>query len=169
MPDVPDWLLPVVMLVLGYLSKTLEGWATHKQTVTREREGRDAARQERRDAFQRETLLDLQEAAQSLGHAAGEIHVFEALANPLGAQNYTTAPRERYEQFREGQAKTGLLGARVRDEAVRAALVDFKQCAATAALHGINRIVATQAFDRLVTLSDTLNERIGTVLRGLDV
>lgn len=53
-------------MVGGYGLKSVQDWFTHRWTVDRERENRTTERQvqlaEKRAAFQRETLLALQES-----------------------------------------------------------------------------------------------------------
>jgi len=57
---------PVFTLVLGYATKSVSDWIEHRLTLERDRGIRDAERRvqlaERRASFQRETLLNLQEA-----------------------------------------------------------------------------------------------------------
>src|SRR5216683_6755018 len=69
---------PVFTLIVGYAV----GYGTlliqHWLSVKRDREARNEARRdqlgERRASFQRQTLLDLQQAVQDLGRTSGAIH-----------------------------------------------------------------------------------------------
>jgi hypothetical protein len=86
----------LAIFLLGYGLKWLEGWFTHARTREREREARDdarrAQRREARIAFQRQTLLDLQEAMQQLARSAGAAHHHDLMAHRAGAPWGETSP-----------------------------------------------------------------------------
>lgn len=77
-------MFPVATLLLGYLTKAVSDWIQHRRTTEREREARREARleklAERRITFQRQTLLDLQEAMMQLIRSAGATHFQEVAA-----------------------------------------------------------------------------------------
>lgn|ERR1700735_2607249 len=70
---------PVVTLIGGYLLKVFSDFLQHRRTLEREREAREALRrnqlEERRTTFQRQNLLDLQEAVSDLARATGQANV----------------------------------------------------------------------------------------------
>src|SRR5687768_4612193 len=72
----PNEWFPVFTLLLGYGTKAFSDWFQHRRAREREREARDAARRdqlfERRTSFQRQTLLDLQEAIMRLTRTTAE-------------------------------------------------------------------------------------------------
>jgi hypothetical protein len=80
MPEITtsSW-FPVLTLLLGYATKSLTDWLEHRRNTRREREAREAVRRdqrfERRTSFQRQTLLDLQEASMQLARSVGAIHI----------------------------------------------------------------------------------------------
>ena len=75
---------PVLTLLLGYAVKAASDWLQHRRTSERERQAREAARQdqlfERRTTFQRQTLLDLQEAVMRLARSSGAMHHQDVMA-----------------------------------------------------------------------------------------
>jgi hypothetical protein len=84
--DVPNmtvaWLpmvLPVVTLILGFAISAVTDWIKYPRDSERERAARLETRRdqlsEQRRSFQRQTLLDLQEAIQDLARATGAAHV----------------------------------------------------------------------------------------------
>src|SRR5229473_2648308 len=85
MPDITaqTW-FPVLTLLVGYATKSLSDWIQNKRSIAREREGREAARQDQRVAqritFQRETLLELQEATMQLGRTTSRSHHLDEMA-----------------------------------------------------------------------------------------
>jgi hypothetical protein len=122
--------LPVATLLIGYLTKSVSEWVQyrrasarermqHEYTSEREREARDALRRdqlfERRNTFQRQTLLDLQENLTLLGRTIGEMSIHDRRAyretSEWQKQLYGDDLAERN---RVAQARTGMLGVRVR-------------------------------------------------------
>jgi hypothetical protein len=170
MPDISStsW-FPVLTLLIGYGTKSLTDWFQHRRAVQREREAREATRQdqlfERRATFQRETLLALQEAAMKLGRATGAIHHKDIMAlRTTGKQQLLPADLD--EDYRVAQARTSMLASRVRDNAVRELVEQFRKFSTESTL------VKTQEDNRALTammqIHDQLNQRIGELLRTLD-
>ena len=132
MPDITtsSW-FPVVTLLLGYAAKSLDEWLGYRRNARREREAREAVRRdqvfERRTSFQRQTLLDLQEAAMQLARSVGAINHEDKLAyNSTGEWSKQQLPDDLSEGNRLAQARTGMLGARVRDDSIRELLAKLK-------------------------------------------
>lgn len=122
MPDTQttSW-FPFLTLVLGYRLKTFEAWIQDKRTAVREREARDEARRDlrvtRRDAFQRDTLLELQDAVQKLGRGtAAAQHADEMTFRQSNVWRKELLPEDVNQQLFVAQRQTTLLSSRVRDE-----------------------------------------------------
>jgi hypothetical protein len=85
MPDLTQttW-FPVVTLLIGMGTTSLTDWIKYRRDIARERDSREATRKEqrveRRVTFQRQTLLDLQEACVNLGRATGASHHKDGMA-----------------------------------------------------------------------------------------
>src|SRR5262245_2512538 len=83
MPDGTGW-FPVLALLLGYALKAFTDWWHRRRTSKRERESTDEALSshflERRIAFQRQTLLDLQEAVMQLMRTTSVINLQDSAA-----------------------------------------------------------------------------------------
>jgi hypothetical protein len=79
MADAPSGWFPALTLLVGFGVKSVSDWFQDRRALRREREARTEARRdqlrERRSDFQRQTLLDLQEAASDLIRACGAIYV----------------------------------------------------------------------------------------------
>jgi hypothetical protein len=168
MPDIPFW-FPVLTLLIGYLAKLLTDWIQYRRSVRGEREAREGKRRdelfERRNTFQRETLLALQEAFMQLARVTGAINHQDTMSGKSGGRQQL--PDELNEGYHAAQTRTSMLASRVRDNRVRELVEQFRQFSVDSTL------AATQgARDRALTamaeLHDPLNKRIGEILRTLD-
>jgi len=163
---------PVLTLVLGFGFSQLSEFVKDRRTHEREKETRDLARRdvllERRNSSQRETLLALQGAAMKVMQTTSSLHHFELMSyRKHGRRHAEPIPQEVNNANQQANAETAMLVVRVRDEAVRTLLQEFKQHLGVAFIsheieerqHELN--VAGQVFV-------TLNNRIGKVIRVLD-
>jgi hypothetical protein len=172
MPDITTsiW-FPVLTLLLGYATKSLSEWLEYRRTTRREREAREAVRRdqlfERRTTFQRQTLLDLQETSVQLLRSVVRITVIDKSAYHSTGEWSKQLPDGLGEDNRLAQARIGMLGARVRDDAIRELLAKLKT-------HSVQAILSSTPDDTERVMSsmglvyDELNQRIGEVLRKLD-
>lgn len=176
MPDAtPSWLsvvLPIITLLIGYGTKSISDWIEYKRTTERDREMREAVRRgqmlERRISFQRETLLELQEISIQLARSIGAMHHQDIIAHhKTGKWQKQLYPNDLDEAHRLAQARTTVLGVRVRDELVRELLAQFKQSTVEVTGCGTEN-EARQHMTDMGSLHDALNERIGEMLRKLD-
>lgn len=163
---------PVFTLLLGYATKAVSDWLQHRRTSERERQAREATRQEqlaeRRSTFQRQTLLDLQEAMMQLVRATGAMHHQDVMAfRTTGTWQKQLFGEELAENSRLANARTSMLAVRVRDDSVRD-LVQAVKNHATAAGMCASQDEGQRAMAGMGDAFEKLNQRIGEVLRKLD-
>ncbi len=128
---------------------------------------RDQAK-DRRINFQRETLLDLQDAVMQLSRAAGSVYHHHFAAHARTAEwHKEPLPDDLNESFRLSQVRTSVLAARVRDESVRQ-LVQVAKSEATAIAITDRGTESIRAFAGASATCDRLNDRIGELLREMD-
>jgi hypothetical protein len=108
-----EW-LPAATLAAGVIGTVggqgLTAWLASK----RDESARAAERDVSREAFQRDTLLDVQDAVYSLMRATSETHMHDQKAP------YTLLPPDLDEQLRAGTANVGHLRQRILDDQLRA-------------------------------------------------
>ena len=172
MADTAAGWFPVFTLVLGYATKAVSDWVQHRRATEREREARLVARQEqlaeRRAAFQRQTLLDLQEAMMQFVRTAGAMHHQDVMAcRKTGKWQKQLFGEELAENSRIANARTSMLKVRVRDDSVRELLQAMKDHASAAGICG-SQEEGDRAMDAMGAAFERLNQRIGEVLRQLD-
>jgi hypothetical protein len=172
MPDMPNGLFPVLTLLLGYATKSVSEWIQHRRISHRDREAREAARRdhlsERRDSFQRQTLLDLQEAIMQLIRMAGAMHHRDIMAyRQTGKWQKQLFDDELSEGSRLAVAQTSMLSVRVRDDSIRAMVDQVKHHAGNAGMCATEQ-ESVVALSSMGSAFVTLNQRIGEVLRKLD-
>jgi hypothetical protein len=163
---------PVFTLVVGYVV----GYGTlliqHWLSVKRDREARNEARRdqlaERRASFQRQTLLDLQQAVQDLGRTTGAIHHQDMQGfKKTGKWQNKIFPSDLDEKDFLANARTSMLRVRVRDEKVRELANSF-QNQSYKVTQSESRDASEHAFIGLISVGSALHNRIGEVLRTLD-
>jgi hypothetical protein len=172
MPDATVAWFPVFTLLLGYALKAFTDWLQRRRASKRERESRGAALSghllERRTAFQRETLLDLQDAMMQLMRTTGVINVEDSVAfRESGLWHKEPLGDELSENHRLASARATMLAVRVHDDAVRNLVIAVQR-------HVDSVVVAEsegesdQGVDAAMVEFDKLNQRIGEILRQLD-
>jgi hypothetical protein len=173
MPDITtsNW-FPILTLLLGYATKSLSDWLEYRRNTRREREAREAVRRdklfEQRTDFQRQTLLDLQEACMQLARSVGAIHHQDEMAfRSTKKWCKQLLSDDLDEGNRLAQARTGMLGARVRDETIRELIDKFKTYSAEA-IDSPTPNDSERAVISMTVVFAELNQRIGEVLRKLD-
>lgn len=138
----------------------------------REREARQAAKREqrfeRRASFQRQTLIDLQEAVMKAIRTSGEMHHCDVMAaragHPWHAQLY---PGDLSERDRLAGVQLNLLGVRVRDALVRELVVQLRDTFTSIVLSR-SQAQGDAAVMQMADIFQKLNGRIGELLRKLD-
>ncbi len=163
---------PVFTLLLGYAVKTFADWVQHRRTSEREREARQEARQdqlfERRTTFQRQTLLDLQDAMMQLMRTTGEMHHQDLMDfRKTGQWHKQLYPEDVSEDNRLANARTTVLGVRARDESVRGLVAAVKDHAPRAGV-GRSKEECEREIDAAMVEFERFNQRVGEVLRELE-
>lgn len=170
-PTLPYW-FPVATLLLGFFTKALFDWLDHRRTMAREREARKDARRaalgERRANFQRQTLLDLQDALARVQRCAASLHMEDRrVFHEKGQWQKHLYSEGLSEADRAAQVQSSMLMVRVRDEAVRALVEKVKSAAVSSSFtQGLEQ--SNDLLDQMGQLGEAANRRIGEVLRQLD-
>ena len=169
--DLAGW-LPVATLILGYLAKSFEDWVQYKRTVARERETRLEARRDQRAvsriAFQRDTLLQLQDAMQKLSRATGRArHLDYVSYRTTNVWRMELLPADLDEEILASQTQTSLLSSRVRDDRVRE-LVDALKSRSADVLTSSDEASASHSMLQMMDINNELHGRIGELIRSID-
>jgi hypothetical protein len=163
---------PVLTLVLGVVLGQVGEWLKDGRAHKREKEARDTARRdslaEQRNAFQRQTLLELQDALIVLMQSAGALHLQKMSSfRQHGRSRSEDIRQETNIANRDANSKTAILGVRVRDDEVRGLLKTLKaQLSAEAMTRDPEE--AEDAINIAAQVFAALNDRIGLVLRALE-
>jgi hypothetical protein len=177
-----SWFSGAFLVLLGFGTKFVSDWFQAKRTLQRERETRDALRcdqlAERRATFQRQTLLELQEAVQDLVRATGAAHVQdERMFRETGRWQRQPLGEEINQQIFLANRSVLLLTVRVRDQALRDVVSRFRSLSnQTESLNNLRsnasdselRSASFAALQNATTLIAQIHERIGELLRTLD-
>lgn len=163
---------PVVTLVLGYVLKVISDSFQDRRTLRREREAREAARRaqiyERHVIFQRQTLLDLQDALNDLGRATGAMHIQDEKAyRATGEWHKQPYTEEVNENCRLAFRRVSTFRVRVHDDSVRELAQKFKNYSSEV-ITNVDRDMSVAALSCAFKVAEELNERIGEILRKID-
>ena len=174
---------PLLTALIGFLAGAISEWfrdrratkrdrETANATTVREREAREAVRRaqlfELRANFQRETLLELQDAVMKLSRAAGRMHHIDDMEHrKTGKWGGHLFPEDLDDAAHQANVKTLVLMVRVRDRQIREMVNTLREHATRVGLYRTEN-ESRQALNGIVTIMDPLNERIGEVLRRLD-
>ena len=163
---------PVFTAFLGFVMAWISEWFRDRRTATREREGRDAARRlqlfERRTNFQRETLLNLQDAVAKLARAAGRMNFLDEMEyRKTGKWGGFLFPEDLDQDAHQANVTTMLLTSRVRDDHIRQMANELRGHASRVGISP-SKEDETKALESMGALLEPLYERIGGVIRKLD-
>lgn len=167
-----DYWLPLVTGAAGLISGVVIEWFRDNRTYRREKEARDASRRdnqiERRNDFQRQTLLALQDAVMALMRTVGQGHLLDLRAWHERREWHPEAyPNELNLANRDANGQTALLGVRVHDDSVRSLLQRLKsEC--NGLMGARDREASIDAYNEASALFVLLNERMGALLREMD-
>ncbi len=166
--SLPVW-VTVLSSGLTFAGGLLSGQLSEYLRSKREREARSVARllaiEDRRNDFQRSTLLDLQEAAVTLVTCYLAAYSFEAEARLGGfAAVYPTTLSQENQQ---AEARTAMLSSRVRDEQCREMVQKIKDLQ-TQSSSTTRQTDADKLFFQIPARAEKLIEHIGVLIRGLD-
>jgi hypothetical protein len=175
--------LPALTAILGFVTSSILEWlrdrrtsardqATAEATRAREREARDAARRaqlfERRVAFQRETLLNLQDAVVRYTRVAGKMHHLDRMEQRrTGNWGRYLLPDDLNNEAFQANVSIMVLISRVRDNRVRELAETFREHASRVGISDTEE-AGRNALDIVTEVLDPLHKRIGEVLRKLD-
>ncbi len=164
--------LPIITLLLGFGIAIVTGSLEHRRTLKREREARDAIRRdqriERRDNFQRQTLLELQEAMFDLARTTGAMHHRDMMSYvKTGEWEKNLFPDDLAEKDRLANARSQMLVVRVRDKTVRDLVQAFKDYAVKVTFAD-SRDASDLAWRQMADVNVELNNRVGELLITLD-
>lgn len=152
--------------------KVLSDWLLYRRTREREREAREALRrdqlEEHRTTFQRQNLLDLQEAVNDLARATGATNVEDNKAyRQTGEWQKEPVGEVLSENSRLAIRRTSILNSRVRDDLVRELVQRFKDSCVNSTF-SISIEAADSALNTMASVFEDLNDRIGLLLRQMD-
>ena len=156
----------------GFLLAEVSGWLKDRRAAGREekaRQGQQRAKiEERRVAFQRQNLLDLQTAVMESARLAGRVHFTDTMSfRKTGAWKKELLPAELDDGWRSAQMRTSLLKVRVSDDRIREMVDQFKNELVNLAVSDEQRRSET-GVSSIMGILESLNERIGEVLRKFD-
>jgi len=172
MSETSSVLLTIVSVVTGFVVKWATDTLEDRRLTKRQREARKEARrdflQQRQTDFQRQNLLDVQEASMSLMRSAATQHHADTMAfRQTGKWQGHLLPEAVSDDCAAAQRATTTLAVRIRDVEVRRLVDELKGTCV-----GLTRTTGSDEADRLlasaVRIHDALNRRIGDVLRNLD-
>jgi uncharacterized coiled-coil protein SlyX len=127
MPDpggtVAGW-FPAVTTILGFVTASLLEFFRDQRTTQREREARKATKQaqllEKRTAFQRETLINLQDAITKLTRTTGRMsHLNEIHYRETGRWEFFPFPEGLSDESLQANVMVTVLISRMRDPGLR--------------------------------------------------
>jgi hypothetical protein len=166
----PTIWFPVLTLFIGFVTRPFSDWIQHRLTVGRDREAREATRRdertERRNAFQRDTLLNLQEAVMQLSRSTATIHHKDKMSRHSTGKP-ALLPDDLDEGHRLGHVRVSMFSARVRDQSVRDLVEQLRQLS-EGSVKSTAQTECNQSLNAMFQVSDELNQRIGELLRTLD-
>ena len=171
MSDTSTW-LPILTLVVGAAAGGGVEWLRDKRAWRRGREEREQSRREERHlhrlAFQRETLVGLQDGLQRLGRVEARIHHEDETAfNETGAWGRNRLSKDASDAGGEAARDIHRLASRVDDVEVRDACWEFTRLYADASM-SLDRDEALSTTKAAGEVLRRVIARTGEVLRTLD-
>lgn len=162
---------PVFTLVLGFVASSANEWLRDLRSARREREAREAERNTqllaKRASFDKETLLELQEAVARLVRATGAAHHIDWMAEKAsGKWGRNLLPDDLDSETLAAHVRTSILTVRVRDNEARALVQALRDASVKSGL-ARNRQDTEAQMQEISTLLERLNHRIGEVFRSL--
>lgn len=163
---------PLLTFVLGYIGRSLSEWIQERRLIRREQHARSASRkehlEERRSNFQRENLLNLQEALFRLARGAGGAHHHDLMvAKRTGKWQKQLLPKDLDEMLTDAQARTAMFMVRTQDAGLREQVQQLKKLEVDITM-ARSRSDSEEAMASMGKLFIECNFRIGELLRRLD-
>ncbi len=162
------WLL--LAAGLGYVASAVQQWLSDDRLERREmrtrRALRDEERQDRRETFQRETLLALQDATRRVARATGAIHHLDVVHHRTSEEPFARQQTgdEWNQKHNEAMSDLQMLKVRVMDENLRH-LIDDLVNSISGVLFAPSENEASAALQEGIAISTAVHERIGQLLR----
>lgn len=168
----PSWLATTMSVIAGGVLTMLAAWLADQRLNERERERRREERRERivdrRNDFQRETMLALQVAAQQLLRNTGaSLHQDSLAYRMTGKWQKQQLPDGLSQDHLRLNTEAMLLGSRVRDDEVRG-LVDQLRSRVVGVSMSSSESEAERHMLAAGETQGALIQRIGQLVRGLD-
>ena len=168
----PTWLATTMSVVAGGLLTMLAAWLADRRLTERDRERRRDERRERladrRNDFQRETLLALQVASQKLLRTTGRMHHLDVVAfRTTGQWQRQRFPDDLSDDQLRQMTEAMLLASRVRDDETRTLAERLRDRAAVVGMSS-NEGEAEGRMMAAADIQGALIDRIGQLVRELD-
>jgi hypothetical protein len=162
--------LPLATLILGYVGSLVTEWVRDSRAATREARAQDQARThdrvERRNEFQRQTLLSMQEAVFDLVRSVGALHTEDLVTHQRTGKWNELGSDEWNEKNMVANRMNAMLSARVLDDNLREQ-IERLRTAATRVLLARSKQESEKEMDNMVALFEHVNGRVGEILRSL--
>ena len=171
MADASAW-MPVATLVGGYGLKMFQDIVNERRSARHDREKREwewrRARSERRNEFQRQTLLDLQDVHMDMQRAIGTVYLWDMGAfKRTGKWERTLLPEKDSNAHRLTQVRLAMLCVRAQDETLRE-MVGRVTRISNAMVFARSGDECERLANEAVDVGTKVNERIGVLVRELD-
>ncbi|SRR5216683_1869088 len=165
--------LPLVTGFVGIVSGITLEWFRDNRAYKRERESRDSGRRdawiERRNAFQTQTLLDLQDETAKWIRCVREVHFLQtSRSDAVGEWPDIPYPAELGDRLGEATSRTIMFSGRIRDGEVRETFKQLRDELGKV-IWASNKSDSERWIRASNTTFEALNERIGVLLRDLDL
>jgi hypothetical protein len=161
-------LLTLSGVVLGYGIKAMSDWVQHGWDVKERKEAKLDKNWERREGFQRATLLELQEILSDMMRNMGAIYHAEVAAGRAGSEWRKNLMDEAlYDESFRVMKRSNVLRVRVQDEQVRTLVKEMKDTS-IGIIKSRDEKSGKKALSDMANVWDKLNERIGELLRKID-
>lgn len=161
---------PLITFALGLGAGVFADYKAHKWLLGREREAREAEREtlrkQQRVDFQRQLLIDVQEAMHELAREMTEVHLHDLRATVQEGLPWGSSPYPPEQNAREGELRRMLMKLKVRvlDDDLRN-LVGDASSVMYQVVFANNQAAAELAFSQVTPTVNATNERIGVLLR----
>jgi hypothetical protein len=168
----PDWLATTVSVLAGGALTIVSSWMSDGRSTKQERERRQEDRRDRladrRNEFQRETLLSLQGVAQKLmRNAAACFHQDRMSYKKSGTWQRHLLPDDLSDNQLLLMTETMLLASRIRDEGTRNSADQLRSLVAEIG-ESENERGAASKMKAMGELQVVLIQRIGKLVREID-
>jgi hypothetical protein len=167
-----DYWLPLATLVIGFGGASINEWLRDRRQEKREASAREAERalrrEERRDEFQRQALLELQEAGVDLGRSVAKAHRHDLREQRESGKEWAALRlgRELDEENRLASLRARMLEERILDDELRDLVQQYIELS-NEVLVAPSEAVAVAEFGALLSSNASMQARLGILLRQL--